>query len=82
TTDCRAYDYAVDLHDNSKFRTVLITRTVMGRKQPLKREQPNRMQPDSSFDSVTGVAEGGTSEEYVVYNKDAVRPAYLLVLKE
>ncbi|EJD55057.1 hypothetical protein AURDEDRAFT_155294 [Auricularia subglabra TFB-10046 SS5] len=76
----KAFQYAKNL-SRAKYKTVLVTRTVLGRQQHLKRECPRRMSTDRGYDSAMGRADGSSSWEYIVYKRNAVRPAYLLVLK-
>ncbi|KAK0467737.1 uncharacterized protein EV420DRAFT_1259323 [Desarmillaria tabescens] len=77
----KAIQYAVNLSEGSEYLTVLVTRTVLGKMQFLKDEQHHRLSPDKGYDSVKARAEGGPLE-YVTYRKDAVRPAYLLMINE
>ncbi|KAK0467747.1 uncharacterized protein EV420DRAFT_426511 [Desarmillaria tabescens] len=77
----KAFQYAENLSGGSKYLTVLVTRTVLGKMQFLKNEQHRRLSPDKGYDSVKARAQGGPLE-YITYHKDAVRPAYLLMISK
>ncbi|KAK0467765.1 uncharacterized protein EV420DRAFT_1259286, partial [Desarmillaria tabescens] len=77
----RAIKYALNLLEGSEYLTVLVTRTVLGKMQFLKDEQHHRLSPDKGYDSVKACTKGGPLE-YVTYRKDAVHPAYLLMINK
>ncbi|KAF8194087.1 hypothetical protein BJ912DRAFT_959277 [Pholiota molesta] len=76
-----ALEYAKDHRNGSEYHAVLVTRTVLGNMQTLSVEDHGRMSPDRGYDSVKGRADGGGSLEYVVYDENAVRPAYLIMVR-
>ncbi|KAK0467746.1 uncharacterized protein EV420DRAFT_1684195 [Desarmillaria tabescens] len=77
----KAFEYAKNLKKGSEYLAVLVTRTVLGNIQILSAEDHTRMEPNKGYDSVKGRADGGGSLEYVVYDENAVRPAYLIMVK-
>jgi len=77
----KAFDYAQNVDGNkSKLRAVLSVRTVLGKVQKLSKEEHKRMKPNNGYDSVEAKV-GNKPTELVVYNADAIRPAYLIILK-
>jgi hypothetical protein len=79
----KALQYAENTSPAAKYAAVLVTRVALGNQQPMEAEDHKRMHPDTGYDSVVGVAEGGhaADKEYVVYDENAVRPAYLVMVK-
>ncbi|KZV67929.1 hypothetical protein PENSPDRAFT_697946 [Peniophora sp. CONT] len=80
----KAFEYAVDVdnaYNRSPYSAVLVTRTVLGNKQYLTSEDCTRLQPDPDYDSAYGFSAKDGRIEHIVYNKYAVRPAYLVMLK-
>ncbi|KAK0232322.1 hypothetical protein EDD85DRAFT_956161 [Armillaria nabsnona] len=77
----KALQYAKNLKNGSEYLAVLATRTVLGNVQILSTEEHTRTAPDKGYDSVKGRADGGGPLEYVVYDENAVRPAYLIMVK-
>ncbi|EIM85098.1 uncharacterized protein STEHIDRAFT_158792 [Stereum hirsutum FP-91666 SS1] len=77
----KALEYAKDSHRGSQYLAVLVTRTVLGKMQHAQKENHGLMKPKNGYDSVFGRANGGGPLEYIVYNANAVRPAYLMLLK-
>ncbi|KAJ7463526.1 hypothetical protein B0H11DRAFT_1870950 [Mycena galericulata] len=83
----KAYQYAVNIGsaDGSNMKAVLSTRIVLGDPSKTKHEDPSLCEPPSGYQSVKGVP-GKNSEfldqEDVVYHEDAIRPAYLIMLKD
>ncbi|KAF8185729.1 hypothetical protein BJ912DRAFT_973020 [Pholiota molesta] len=76
-----ALEYAKDHGNGSEYHAVLVTRTVLGNMQTLSVEDHGRMSPDRGYDAVQRRADGGGSLEYVVYDENAVRPAYLIMVR-
>lgn len=77
----KAFQYAVNLSKGSNYLTTLVTRTVLGNMQLLTTEQHHRLAPNKGYDSVKAHTQNDPWE-YVTYNKDAVRPAYLVVVNK
>ncbi|KAK0496331.1 hypothetical protein EDD18DRAFT_1309518 [Armillaria luteobubalina] len=77
----KAFQYAVNLSKGSNYLTTLVTRTVLGNMQLLMAEQHHRLAPNKGYDSVKAHTQNDPWE-YVTYNKDAVRPAYLVVVNK
>jgi len=82
TTSCssKADDYMLNGDESSKYRVLLVSRVVVG--NPLKRRcnATNMIEPPCGHHSVIG--EPGVDlnyEETIVYNNDAIRPAFLIV---
>ncbi|KAF9471903.1 hypothetical protein BDN70DRAFT_909268 [Pholiota conissans] len=80
-TSNKAFHYAINLSEGSAYLAVLVTRTVLGNMQNLQNEEHHRFSPDAGYDSVQARAEGGPLE-FVTYHEDAVRPAYLVMIKK
>ncbi|KAI0341114.1 hypothetical protein BDW22DRAFT_1333172 [Trametopsis cervina] len=78
TSSSKAYEYAKNVNNGSRYRIILATRVVLGRTQKLNHNEHFRLAPNKGYDSVEGWV---GSPELVVYNVDAVRPAYLILLK-
>lgn len=49
----RAFEYAKDINKGSRYVTVLVTRTVLGKMQHVKRENHSLMKPSKGYDSVS-----------------------------
>ncbi|KAH7103566.1 hypothetical protein BKA62DRAFT_45622 [Auriculariales sp. MPI-PUGE-AT-0066] len=71
-------------HDvsNSDTLALLVTRTVPGKKNHVRRPDYKMTNAGKGFDSVHSGNIDSDQEELVVYNDDAVRPAYLMILKQ
>ncbi|KAK0467736.1 uncharacterized protein EV420DRAFT_1758006 [Desarmillaria tabescens] len=81
----KAFNYAVNAGYGSQYKAVLATRVILGKPQQLAWDENYRLEPDLGYDSNLQVearpADGGPIE-LVVYNHNAVRAAYLLILKQ
>ncbi|KAJ6620076.1 hypothetical protein B0H10DRAFT_2163667 [Mycena sp. CBHHK59/15] len=83
TTDCssKADDYFAGAPE-SPFRAVLVNRVIVGTPFKRKGNAKDLTEPPSGYHSVIVVGEPGHHLNYgetVVYNNDAIRPAYLIV---
>ncbi|KIJ04838.1 hypothetical protein PAXINDRAFT_94233, partial [Paxillus involutus ATCC 200175] len=82
-TSSKADEYAVNRHGpNSSVKAMLVCRVVVGNPHNTQREDPTLRSPPPGFDCVFG--EPGwqsdfTDDEYVFYDPDAIRPAYLIL---
>lgn len=77
----KADDYTVT-PPISGYRAMLVARVVLGKGYPLKLTSQSLLGPPSGYHSVLGeVGVHLNYDEQVVYNNDAVRPAYLVVYK-
>ncbi|KAI0803131.1 hypothetical protein BC629DRAFT_1591221 [Irpex lacteus] len=80
-TSNRAFNYAKNVSGNRSHKLALMSvRCVLGKVQKLSKEEHGRLKPNKGYDSVEGKAANGQTE-LVVYNADAVRPAYLIIVK-
>ncbi|KAH8823098.1 hypothetical protein DL96DRAFT_1559022 [Flagelloscypha sp. PMI_526] len=68
----QALEYSQDMFPGSEYSAMLVA----------YKERPWIMKPDENYDSVQGFANGSQLQEYIVYHPDAVRPAYLIMLKK
>ncbi|KAH6669028.1 hypothetical protein B0J14DRAFT_658040 [Halenospora varia] len=78
----KAIKYADDIFQRST-RVIMLCRVVLGNCYPTKSEKQNFFQPPPGFDSVYGYSGHNSvfkSDERVVYDANAIRPAYLIVL--
>ncbi|KAG9312511.1 hypothetical protein JVU11DRAFT_6904 [Chiua virens] len=82
----KADDYANNSHDpNSTVRAMLVCRVVIGKPYEMYQNDPTFRRPPPGYDSVLGRSIPGsafTEDEYVVYDADAIRPAYLIVYEK
>ncbi|KAF8840109.1 hypothetical protein BDN67DRAFT_878560, partial [Paxillus ammoniavirescens] len=79
----KADEYAVNRHDpDSSVKAMLVCRVVIGKPYKTQIENPTLRSPPPGFDCVFGKP-GWRSEfeedEYVVYDPDAIRAAYLVL---
>ncbi|OAX34576.1 hypothetical protein K503DRAFT_698460 [Rhizopogon vinicolor AM-OR11-026] len=82
-TSSKAFDYAVNIHNQSKVKTVIYSRVVLGRSFMMVNEMPSLWSPPLGFDSVEGRPGPGSQFsdlECVVYDENAILPAYLITL--
>lgn len=86
TTSCssKADDYSVspETGSESPFRVMLVNRVVVGNPYTLRDNAPNLIEPPSGHHSIVG--EPGVDLNYpetVVYDNDAIRPAFLIVYR-
>ncbi|KAH8112675.1 ADP-ribosylation [Phellopilus nigrolimitatus] len=82
TTACssKADDYCKPTHPDAKKRFLLLNRVLVGREFRTKENSTHLLQAPSGYHSVTGEPGGHLNyEETVVYNNDAIRPAYLVI---
>lgn len=82
TTSCssKADDYSFNAAKNSNFRMILVNRVVVGK--PCKRRQnaTNITEPPCGHHSIVGIPGHDLNyPETVVYDNDAIRPAFLVV---
>ncbi|KAF8808628.1 ADP-ribosylation [Phlegmacium glaucopus] len=82
TTSCssKADDYVLNGDESSKRRVLLASRVVVGNPHKRRQNATNMIEPPCGHHSVVG--EPGIDlnyEETVVYNNDAIRPAFLIV---
>ncbi|KLO15231.1 ADP-ribosylation [Schizopora paradoxa] len=82
TTSCtsKADDYASNAHPSATTRVLLLSRVVLGKQFTTKLNSSHLLEPPEGYHSVRGVPGVHLNyEEAVVYNNDAIRPAYLVV---
>jgi len=82
TTSCssKADDYSFSTAKNSHFRVMLVNRVVVGKPCKLRLNATNLTEPPCGHHSIIG--EPGRDLNYpetVVYDNDAIRPAFLVV---
>ncbi|EJD55054.1 hypothetical protein AURDEDRAFT_77957 [Auricularia subglabra TFB-10046 SS5] len=77
-----AFDVAEDEEPGSPYTALLVTRTVLGEKLVLHREERGREAADMSYDSIKGFPVGSKQAQFVVYDANAVRPAYLVMMEK
>ncbi|KAH8112657.1 hypothetical protein DFH11DRAFT_467559 [Phellopilus nigrolimitatus] len=76
----KADDYCKPTHPDAKKRFLLLNRVMVGREFQTKESLTHLLQAPSGFHSVSGEPGGDLNyEETVVYNNDAIRPAYLAI---
>ncbi|KDR68590.1 hypothetical protein GALMADRAFT_78358 [Galerina marginata CBS 339.88] len=85
TTACssKADDYTLNGDQSSKFQVQLVSRVVVGNPHKRRQNSTGLTEPPCGHHSVVG--EPGVDlnyEETVVYDNDAIRPAYLVVYGE
>jgi len=82
TTACssKADDYSSNSNPQAKRRVLLLNRVITGKEFNTKLNSNHLMQPPAGYHSVVGKPGVHLNyEETVVYNNDAIRPAYLVV---
>jgi len=82
TTSCtsKADDYSSNAHPSATARVLLLSRVVLGKQFKTKLNSSHLLEPPEGYHSVRGVPGVHLNyEEAVVYNNDAIRPAYLVV---
>ncbi|KAF8910519.1 hypothetical protein CPB84DRAFT_1763865 [Gymnopilus junonius] len=82
TTACssKADDYALNADESTKLRVLLVSRVIVGNPHKRRQNATGLTEPPCGHHSVVG--EPGIDlnyEETVVYDNDAIRPAYLIV---
>ncbi|TEB34609.1 ADP-ribosylation [Coprinellus micaceus] len=80
TCSSKADDYTANPKDTSKLRVLLLNRVIVGKAHRRQRNATSLTEPPCGYHSVVG--EPGVDlnyEETVVYENDAIRPAYLIV---
>ncbi|KAF8730638.1 hypothetical protein AX14_005327 [Amanita brunnescens Koide BX004] len=76
----KADDYSKNTSKKAAFRVLLVNRVVVGKPYKRLHNATNLTEPPSGYHSVFGEPGGDLNyEETVVYNNDAIRPAYLVV---
>ncbi|KAF9240845.1 hypothetical protein BU15DRAFT_45471, partial [Melanogaster broomeanus] len=82
-TSSKADEYAVNRHDpNSTVKAMFVCRVVIGKPYETMVENTRFRRPPMGYDSVVGIPgqwSEFTDDEYVVYDPDAIRAAYLIV---
>jgi len=75
----KADDYNTT-HDNSAYKAMLVAKVTLGISYSLWKTSTTLVTPPGNCDSVIGeVGEDLNYDEQVVYNDDAIRPAYLVI---
>ncbi|KAF9790464.1 ADP-ribosylation [Thelephora terrestris] len=85
TTKCssKADDYCSSERSDLKLRLLLVNTVVVGWQNKCTRNKKSLNNPGTGYHSVLGVPGGDLNyEETVVYNNDAIRPAFLVVYGE
>ncbi|TFK27461.1 ADP-ribosylation [Coprinopsis marcescibilis] len=82
TTSCssKADDYTANIEQTSNLRVILVNRVIVGKPHRRKKNATSLTEPPCGFHSVIG--EPGIDlnyEETVIYDNDAIRPAYIIV---
>ncbi|KAF8551070.1 hypothetical protein OG21DRAFT_1478285 [Imleria badia] len=79
----KAHQYAENIHDrNSRINAMLVCRVVIGQPYEMYHENPIIQSPPFGYDCIFGKPgwqSAFTEDEYVVYNADAIRAAYLVL---
>ncbi|KAK2460258.1 hypothetical protein APHAL10511_007647 [Amanita phalloides] len=76
----KADDYSKNTAKNAAFHVLLVNRVVVGKSYKTLHNATDMTEPPSGYHSVHGKPGADLNyEETVVYNNDAIRPAYLLV---
>ncbi|KAK0192235.1 hypothetical protein F5146DRAFT_927554 [Armillaria mellea] len=78
----KAFQYAKNGDSRSRYKAVLVTRAVLGNPQRLYEEDHQMEEPDEGYHSVSINFGGVGPIEDVVFNHNAVRPAYLIIVKQ
>ncbi|KAK0496335.1 hypothetical protein EDD18DRAFT_1165904 [Armillaria luteobubalina] len=76
-----AFIYADNTNMGSQYKAVLSARMVLGNPQKVDHNNRRRFKPDPGYNSLKAHPQGQGLTELVVYNYNAARPAYLLILK-
>ncbi|PPQ92599.1 hypothetical protein CVT25_007291 [Psilocybe cyanescens] len=82
TTACssKADDYTLNGDESSKLRVLLVSRVIVGNPHKRRHNATDLIEPPCGHHSVIGEPGADLNyEETVVYNNDAIRPAYLIV---
>lgn len=75
-----ADDYSKNTLSYARRKTLLVNSVIVGRTCNMRYNARHLQQPPRGFDSVTGTPGGDLNyEETVVYENDAIRPAFLIV---
>jgi hypothetical protein len=75
-----ADDYSSNLSEKAALRVLLVNRVVVGRTHRLRRNDRGLTSPPWGYHSITGEpGEDLNYEETVVYNNEAIRPAFIIV---
>lgn len=78
-----ADDYSRSTHPYARYKTLIVNSVIVGKTFNMKYNATHLRCPPSGYDSVTGVPGGDLNyEETVVYENEAIRPAYLVVYSE
>ena len=74
---CKSHDYTAD---HQGIRCLLLCKVAVGNAKTYYSDQPTLTGPPSGYNSVLGLAGGGVLNypELVLYNEDAVLPAYVV----
>ncbi|KAF8630193.1 hypothetical protein AX15_003068 [Amanita polypyramis BW_CC] len=79
----KADDYSKNDSKNAVFRAMLVSRVVVGKSYRRRYNAVHMTEPPLGYHSVFGEPGADLNyEETVVYNNDAIRPAYLLIYGE
>lgn len=78
----KAFQYASNGDSRSEHQAVLVTRVVLGNPQWLCKEDHKKEKLDKGYHSVEAHPENGGPTEDVVFDHNAVRPAYLIIVKQ
>ncbi|KAH0835576.1 hypothetical protein J3R83DRAFT_9301 [Lanmaoa asiatica] len=85
-TSSKADNYAENIHDpNSSIKAMLVCRVVVGNPYVMYQEDQTIRSPPPGYDCVFGKPgweSAFAEDEYVVYNADAVRAAYLVLYEK
>jgi len=82
TTACssKADDYCINLHGRAGLRVLLVSRVVVGKALKKRKNATNLTGVSLPYHSLVGEPGGDLNyQETVVYDNDAIRPAYLIV---
>ncbi|KAK0215814.1 hypothetical protein IW262DRAFT_237316 [Armillaria fumosa] len=77
----KAFQYAKNGDSRSEHQAVLVTRVVLGNPQLVRKEDHKREKPDMHYHSVEAHPKNSGPTEDVVFDHNAVRPAYLIIVK-
>ncbi|KJA16181.1 hypothetical protein HYPSUDRAFT_193448 [Hypholoma sublateritium FD-334 SS-4] len=80
TCSSKADDYTLNGDESSSLRVLLVNRVVVGNPHKRQHNATELTEPPSGYHSVIGKPGGDLNyEETVIYNNDAIRPAFLIV---
>jgi len=85
TTSCssKADDYSSNQSPDAAFRVLLVGRVVVGKALKMRTNSTNLIELPCGYHSLIGEpGEDLNYQEHVVYDNDAIRPAYLVVYGE